>query len=54
MKLATSRRRFITKGALGVGATALVGVSTQDEAAAQQRVTKWDRSADVVIAGAGA
>ena len=49
-----SRRKFLTKGALGVGATALAGVSTQAEAAAQQRVTKWDRSADVVIAGAGA
>ena len=48
-----NRRRFLAKGALGVGATALVGVATQDEAAAQ-RVTKWDRSADVVIAGAGA
>jgi succinate dehydrogenase/fumarate reductase flavoprotein subunit len=52
-KLGTSRRKFITKGALGVGATAMVGVATQDEAAAQ-RVPKWDRSADVVIAGAGA
>src|SRR5258705_1431691 len=48
-----NRRKFITKGALGVGATALVGVGTQDEASAQ-RVTKWDRTADVVIAGAGA
>src|SRR6476660_6723898 len=48
-----NRRKFITKGAFGVGATALVGVAAQDEAAAQ-RITKWDRSADVVIAGAGA
>ena len=48
-----NRRKFLTKGALGVGATALVGVSPQD-ASPQQRVTKWDRSADVVIAGAGA
>src|SRR5258705_5356821 len=48
-----NRRKFITKGALGVGATAFVGVGAQDEAAAQ-RVAKWDRSADVVIAGAGA
>jgi succinate dehydrogenase/fumarate reductase flavoprotein subunit len=48
-----NRRKFITKGALGVGATALVGVVTQDEVAAQ-RVTKWDRAADVVVAGAGA
>src|SRR5258705_5214555 len=52
-RLGASRRKFITRGAFGVGATALVGVATQDEAAAQ-RVTKWDRSADVVIAGAGA
>ena len=52
-KLGASRRKFLTKGALGVGATALVGVAAQDEAAAQ-RITKWDRSADVVIAGAGA
>src|SRR5436190_8649912 len=48
-----NRRKFITRGALGVGATAVVGVAPTDEAAAQQ-VTKWDRSADVVIAGAGA
>jgi monoamine oxidase len=52
-KLGTSRRKFITKGALGVGATAVVGIAAQDGATAQ-RVTKWDRSADVVIAGAGA
>ena len=52
-KLGASRRKFLTKGALGIGATALVGVGAQDEAAAQ-RITKWDRSADVVIAGAGA
>ena len=52
-KLGTSRRKFIAKGALGVGATAMVGIATQDEATAQ-RVTKWDHSADVVIAGAGA
>jgi len=52
-KLGASRRAFIAKGALGVGATALVGVATQDEASAQ-RVAKWDRTADVVIAGAGA
>jgi len=49
-----NRRRFLTKGALGVGATALVGVSTQEDASAQRAITKWDRSADVVIAGAGA
>src|ERR1044071_7992884 len=49
-----NRRRFLTKGALGVGATALVGVSTQEDASAERAITKWDRSADVVIAGAGA
>jgi succinate dehydrogenase/fumarate reductase flavoprotein subunit len=48
-----NRRKFIAKGALGVGATALVGVTSPEEATAQ-RITKWDRSADVVIAGAGA
>ena len=48
-----NRRKFITKGALGVGATALAGLATQDEVVAQ-RVTKWDRAADIVIAGAGA
>src|SRR5258705_11832955 len=52
-RLGASRRKFITRGAFGVGATAVVGIATQDEATAQ-RVTKWDRSADVVIAGAGA
>ena len=53
------RRRFIKDGAtLGVGATALAGVATQEAEVAAQRVTsattKWDRTADVVIAGAGA
>jgi len=48
-----NRRKFIAKGALGVGATALVGVATEDTVAAQ-RGTRWDRTADVVIAGAGA
>src|SRR5215470_889554 len=48
-----SRRKFIKEGAaIGVGATALVGVGAQ-EAAAQNRI-RWDRSADVVIVGAGA
>lgn len=49
-----NRRTFIRSGALGVGATALAGVATQDSASAAQRITKWDRVADVVIAGAGA
>src|SRR5215471_18199269 len=48
-----SRRKFIKEGAaIGVGATALAGVGAQ-EAAAQNRV-RWDRTADVVIVGAGA
>ena len=48
-----SRRGFIKKGAtIGLGAAALSGLDTQ-EANAQNRV-KWDREADVVIAGAGA
>ena len=48
-----SRRKFIKEGAaIGVGATALAGVGAQ-EADAQNRV-RWDRTADVVIVGAGA
>ncbi len=48
-----SRRHFIKNGAaLGVGATALAGLGAE-EANAQTRV-RWDRVADVVIAGAGA
>ncbi len=45
-----SRRAFLSKGAAGVGAAALAGVST-DEAQAQS--VKWDLSADVVVIGAG-
>jgi urocanate reductase len=48
------RRTFLKDGALGVGAAALTGLGTQDGDLAAQRVTKWDRAADVVIAGAGA
>src|SRR5512142_750596 len=44
-----SRRAFLSKGAAGVGAAALVSSATQ-EAKAQVR---WDRSADVVVIGAG-
>lgn len=50
-----SRRRFIKEGAaIGVGATALSGVVAQDGKAATQAQSNWDRTADVVIAGAGA
>ena len=50
-----SRRKFIREGAaIGVGATALAGVSAQDSAAAPQARIQWDRTADVVIVGAGA
>ena len=48
-----NRRKFIKDGALGVGGTALAGVALQETNLAAQRVTKWDRAADVVIAGAG-
>ena len=52
-KFNPGRRKFIREGAaIGVGATALAGVGAQ-EANAQARV-KWDRTADVVIIGAGA
>src|SRR5215813_803233 len=43
-----SRRRFIKEGAaIGVGSTALAGIAAQGQ-------TRWDRTADVVIVGAGA
>jgi succinate dehydrogenase/fumarate reductase flavoprotein subunit len=44
-----SRRAFLSRGAAGVGAAALVGNSAR-EAAAE---VKWDMSADVVVIGAG-
>lgn len=47
------RRDFLRRGALGVGATALTGTARQGTLQAQ-RVSNWDRTADVVIAGAGA
>jgi urocanate reductase len=47
--VSVSRRAFLSKGAAGVGAAALVGVGG-NEAEAQVR---WDLSADVVIIGAG-
>ena len=46
---AVSRRAFLSKGAAGAGAAALVGTGAH-EAKAQ---VKWDRSADVVVIGAG-
>jgi len=49
-----NRRKFLKDGALGVGATALAGVAAQDVDVAAQQISRWDRVADVVIAGAGA
>src|SRR5262245_45897680 len=50
--LNVSRRKFIKEGAaIGVGATALSVVGTQEADA--QRV-RWDRTADVVVVRAGA
>jgi succinate dehydrogenase/fumarate reductase flavoprotein subunit len=49
-----NRRKFLRDGALGVGATALTGAALQSVDVDAQRVTRWDRAADVVIAGAGA
>ena len=46
-----TRRGFLTTAATGVGATALVGVATQDVTAA---IPDWDRVADVVVVGSGA
>jgi len=46
--MSVSRRRFLREGAaIGVGATALAGVNAQAQ-------TRWDRTADVVVIGAGA
>ncbi len=47
------RREFLKRGALGAGATALTGAARPATLQAQ-RVSTWDRTADVVIAGAGA
>src|SRR5436853_5662219 len=47
-KFIASRRRFIKESAaIGVGATALAGVSAEAQ-------VRWDRTADVVVIGAGA
>ena len=46
-----TRRGFLTTAATGVGATALVGMATQDVTAA---IPDWDRVADVVVVGSGA
>ncbi len=54
MKFNPGRRKFIREGtAIGVGATALAGVTQEGDAAAQAPI-RWDRTADVVIVGAGA
>src|SRR5437879_9539312 len=45
-----SRRAFLSKGAAGVGAAALVGASPNG---AQAQAIKWELSADVVVIGAG-
>jgi len=44
-----SRRTFLSKGAVGVGAVALTGVAAHE---AQAQI-KWDRTVDVVVIGAG-
>jgi urocanate reductase len=50
-----SRRRFLRDGAtVGVGATALAGLSTHQAALDAQRPARWDKAADVVVVGAGA
>jgi urocanate reductase len=47
-----SRREFIRKGAVGVGAGALAGFGIK-EAEAQAAVPRWDMTADFVAIGAG-
>ena len=48
-----SRRKFIKGAALTVGTTGLAGAGQEVNAAPQARV-QWDRTADVVVIGAGA
>ena len=48
-----SRRDFVRTTAAGIGATALAG-AVAGEAQAAQAPRSWDRTADVVIIGAGA
>src|SRR5213594_4594777 len=48
-----SRRKFIKGAALTVGTTGLAGAGQEANAAPQARV-EWDRTADVVVVGAGA
>lgn len=38
------RRTFIKDGVLGVGATVLAGVATQEADVSAQRITRWDRT----------
>ena len=49
---AVSRRDFLRKGAVGVGASALAGLAVQD-VDAQRGGQRWDMSADFVTIGAG-
>jgi NADPH-dependent 2,4-dienoyl-CoA reductase/sulfur reductase-like enzyme len=47
-KFSPGRRRFIKEGAaIGVGATALAGIAAEAQ-------TRWDRTVDVLVVGAGA
>src|SRR6059036_1108357 len=48
-----SRRKFIKGAALTVGTTGLAGAGQEADAAPQARI-QWDRTADVVVVGAGA
>jgi len=49
-----SRRDFVKTATVGVGAATLTGLGAANISAAPQSRVKWDRVADVVIAGAGA
>jgi len=49
-----SRRDFIKSTAMGIGATAFMGLGSQKARATQfSEVTKWDYDAEVVILGTG-
>src|SRR6266581_1295817 len=49
-----SRRDFVKRAAVGIGATTLAGIGAEGTAAAANVARHWDKVADVVIVGAGA
>ena len=54
-KIDLSRRNFIKKAAVGVGATALAGLSSKQVGSQERKEqgVKWEKEVDVVIVGYG-